>query len=121
MPHTHPASNEKSNSRSGILELEDRSSQMSEAPLSSKISIYLKDFTPILAQKIPQVVQIVLLSSFQLCPTSFHHRSQLHNQQLILKERNTSPKTHNNPPQPRQRLVRLTLIASPIHRFLHHV
>jgi hypothetical protein len=36
---------------------------MSEAPLSSKISIYLKDFTPILAQKIPQVVQIVLLSS----------------------------------------------------------
>ena len=53
----------------GILELEDRSSQMSEAPLSSKISIYLKDFTPILAQKIPQVVQIVLLSSFQLCPT----------------------------------------------------
>jgi len=67
--HTHPASNEKSNSRSGILELEDRSSQMSEAPLSSKISIYLKDFTPILAQKIPQVVQIVLLSSFQLCPT----------------------------------------------------
>jgi hypothetical protein len=67
----------------------------------------LKDFTPNIAQKIPQVVQVVLLSSLvvsYLLSTSV----TTHNQQLILKERNTSPKTHNNPPQPRQRLVRLT-------------
>jgi hypothetical protein len=107
-PTSHPASNEKS--RSGILEFWNfRRSVISNvrSPSIFKNLHTLKDFTPNIAQKIPQVVQVVLLSSLvvsYLLSTSV----TTHNQQLILKERNTSPKTHNNPPQPRQRLVRLT-------------